>query len=270
MNRMGIVIAFALLSICALAVAQQPPAPVAAPAAAGPVQTFVLDKTDISSAVNTIGRLYGVKVLAQEDLRGSVTANVRNATVETALTIVSAPNGLLWRQFTLTVKPTDSVTPKTLAGLMDALDAIQYAGIVMKGPQGVSTVMVERDPSKVMPSAGIASTDGSKATTYYYLYSPKTKPDAKLADAKTPVSPTGTPATPAAPATATPALATLSTDNQAAVTQISQWLTGLDQDTRQQVMRSLMRQMMGDPNDPNNPNLQRRRNRGGGRGGGGG
>jgi hypothetical protein len=148
MNRTIIILALGAMSLGTLAAAQDPQIQQVPQVPQNPVQVgaqnIELKDTEIPTAVGTISRMYGAKVLAEDGLKGKVTANVRNATLETALTMVSAPNGLAWRKFVLAVKPTDSVTAKTLGDLMRALDTIKYAGLVMQGPQAANPIVFER------------------------------------------------------------------------------------------------------------------------------
>ena len=222
-----LVMVLVMVIILATSAAAQQQSPPAAPAGAG--QTFDLKDEDIASAVGTVSRLYGVRVLAQEGLKGKVTANLHDASLETALTVLVATNGLTWRKFTLAVKPTDEISAKTFDDLIKALDTIRYAGMVMTGPKGAKATTIDH----TAPAADLAGTtapDGSKYTIFYYVYDPRPKPSEAdgTAKEKQPGRITGVPL-----------------NTAAVLSQYKQWFAGLDPDTRQQVLGEFMNTMLG-------------------------
>jgi hypothetical protein len=207
-----------LLALASLAAAQESP---------GSTQSFHYDGSDLATALAGIGKLYGVRVLAEEGLRGSVTAKAANATIETALTMIAAPNRLAWRRFILAVNPTDEVTAKTLGDLMEALDTIRFSGLLMEGPQPENSVTVERAAPPEWP-IGAPAPDGSRYTAYYYVYDPTPKPlEPKPAQEKRPGRVFGMPENP-----------------QQQMQQYRAWFGGLDPEMKRELIKQFMSEML--------------------------
>jgi hypothetical protein len=190
-------------------------------------QSFDYSNTDLKPALAEIGKLYGVKVLGEEGLKGSVTAKATNAPIETALTMIAVPNGLAWRKFVLAAKPTDNVTAETLGDLMAALETIRFSGLLMQGPEPGGAVIVER-AAPTEDLIGTTAPDGAEYTAYYYVYDPTPKPvEAKSATEKRPGRVFGMPDNP-----------------QQQMTVYRDWFAGLDVETKRQLMKDFMREMI--------------------------
>jgi hypothetical protein len=147
---------------------------VAAQDTTGATQSIDFKNTDLQTALSTVTQRYTAKVICQEGAKGSVTAKAANATIETALTMITAPNNLAWREFILAVKPADQVNAKTLEELVGALKAIKFAGLVAYEPDQTEGVHFER----AIPPGGLVGTpgpDGSKYTAFYYVYDPRAR-----------------------------------------------------------------------------------------------
>jgi hypothetical protein len=187
-------------------------------------QSFDFKAVEVQTALATIARDYGVRVIGQDGLKGSVTAKATSATLESALTMITAPNKLNWRTFVLAVKPSDQVTAKTLGDLMSALDAITFAGLLSYDPGQTDAVRVERG----VPTAGVigsAGPGGSVYTPFYYVYSakPKTQPPKQVAER---------------PAERGPARGSRV---DLSVGEVMVWFSGLSPQVRNQILRDLAR-----------------------------
>lgn len=184
-----------------------------------------LSNVDILDAFTSISRAGGVTILGDPTVKGRVSCNLTNVTVDIALNVICKTNGLVWIKTYTAANGAEKIVPSKVFARFDALKGLDTTPIIFDDPAtGVTTALIAASDDKRAGLEPAVSAFGLKP-----VYLVRAKPEPKPAV----VEPEKTGLTKGA-----------NLDSKAAATEVWDYFGNMPTEQRGEVMRELRRMFM--------------------------